>query len=527
MHTNTESCREQIMSPLNPSLYNALVRRFGDVHITNPGEPARVSYSWTRQRGSPRLTVKVDEGEHYYANCPFCHDTRRRLSFSHFWATTDERTGQRLWHLVCCHNEHCVDSRSRQQSLHAKLFPLGGPPQARANTTPMPASITPSPPTRIELPANCTPLAELPTGHPARRYLEQRGFHVDELSSRWNLSYCESDEDSKPRLWQRIIIPFFDLEPTEAAGTHGQRLVGWQARAISPTSTPRYLTSAGTHKSRLLYGLTRVHDGSGPVVLVEGPTDVWRLGHDAVAILGKKPSQQQRQLLLEIADGRPIVVALDPDAATEARRVREQLITERYQIGDVAPVVLVTVPEGREDIGDCTREEAWSAVNLALSAPAGRSISRSRTSSGVEFDVVDGARIRLNATALQRIGEHVVVAYSEPATIRSNMPLAVVGEDHRVRYVMSGGARILDQLGERKRIYLDSIWAGLFERQHQLPAAADFEDLRIIAHLTGEQDLWELTNRTRSTKKAEGKALTATELVLKPANSKQHLLRRA
>jgi DNA polymerase I-like protein with 3'-5' exonuclease and polymerase domains len=496
LYTKTESPGEQFMSPLNPSLYNALVRRFGHVVITNSGEPARVSYAPDWSRKPPRLSAKIDGGEHYYVNCPFCHDIRRRLSFSHLWGTIDERTGQMLSHLVCCFNENCIADRLRQKRLYSMLFPLGRRLQRLATNgaQPSPANNTPVPTATITLPANCTPLRDLPAGHPARVYLEQRGFDIDELSTCWHVCYCEGDESAKPKFWKRIIIPLYDSNATgsaKGACPPDGRLMGWQARAIRPVTTTKYLTSAGTRKSCLLYGLTKVTDGTGPIVLAEGPTDVWRLGHDAVAILGKKPSPQQRQLLLEIAEGRPIVIALDSDAATEARRVREQLSSDRQQIGDSAPVVLLMLPDGCEDVGDCSRDEAWSTVARAVGAASNPSISRRQTSSGVEFDVVDAIRRPLNTTGLQRIGDSVAVVYGDAGD--NNTLLAIVGNDRRVRCVTSGQARMLAQLADCKRIYVDGIAARQIEKQQQLPIAADFEDLRIIAQLTCDQNLRQLT----------------------------------
>ena len=314
------------MIALNQCLYDALESRFGQVRITNPGEPAQVTHSVDWSTGSPKLSPKVEGGERYYANCPFCNDIRGRLSFSYLWGTTDERTGQRLMHLVCCHNEHCIDSRYQQELLRGILFPMGGQRRLRRTTQTVPASNVPVVPRpKISLPGGCVPLTDLRADHPAIRYLEGRGFDVAELSERWAPRYCELDNAAKPRLRQRIVIPIYDAVPKNADNRDGVpiwRAVGWQARTIHPESehSPRYLTAAGLRKSQLLYGLPQVTDRPGPIVLVEGPTDVWRLGHDAVAIFGKTLSAVQRQRLLDLAARRSIVVALDPDAAKEAQR---------------------------------------------------------------------------------------------------------------------------------------------------------------------------------------------------------------
>jgi hypothetical protein len=255
------------------------------------------------------------------------------------------------------------------------------------------------------------------------------------------------------------------------------------------------LTSAGTRKSHHLYGLAQIRDGNGPVVLVEGPTDVWRLGYDAVAILGKDMSLQQRQRLLEIAEGRAIAVALDPDASVNAHRAREQLVADRQQAGDVSPVVFVKLPDGREDIGECTRDEAWSAVTMAVDAASPNAVSSRQSSAGLASILIDGKRRRLTATGLRRIGERVVVDYGD--TGASNPTMAIIGDDHKVRCVTSGQARILGQLAGRKRIYANSVTARLIEDQGQLPVTEDFEDLRIIARLTDNQHLLEVIGGDR------------------------------
>ena len=51
------------------------------------------------------------------------------------------------------------------------------------------------------------------------------------------------------------------------------------------------------------------------------------------------------------------------------------------------------------------------------------------------------------------------------------------------------GAGRFGELSECKRIYPNSITAIQIEQQRRLPLAADFEDLRIIAHLTGDEKL--------------------------------------
>jgi DNA primase len=139
-------------------------------------------------------------------------------------------------------------------------------------------------------------------------------------------------------------------------------LAGWQARFVGdcPDSVPKYLSCKGMKKSQLLYGLPAALGSQRAVVVCEGPTDVWRLGPGAVALFGKDMSLPQQQLLDRFLPGRPVVVFLDRDAQDNAQELQRTLLNR----GRVT--VLAGLPEGRDDVGDCTSEEAWQQVGLAL-----------------------------------------------------------------------------------------------------------------------------------------------------------------
>ncbi len=106
----------------------------------------------------------------------------------------------------------------------------------------------------------------------------------------------------------------------------------------------------------------------GPVVVVEGVTDAWRLGPGAVALFGKSIATEQSQLILRYCLGRPIVVLLDADAEDNARRVCQKIRNSRIAAGDKSPVVIGKLPAGRKDPGECTSKEAWKAVEKAMTA---------------------------------------------------------------------------------------------------------------------------------------------------------------
>ena len=96
------------------------------------------------------------------------------------------------------------------------------------------------------------------------------------------------------------------------------------------------------------------------MVIVEGPTDVWRLGCGAVGLFGKDMSLHQQALLDQHLPGRPVVVFLDRDAQDKAQELQRTLLNR----GRVT--VLAGLPDGRDDVGDSTTEDAWQQVGLAL-----------------------------------------------------------------------------------------------------------------------------------------------------------------
>jgi len=361
---------------LNPKLFSRLKLTIGRVRISNEGVPLRCVYtpSWSLQ-GVRMRAQYIDRGETYFVNCPLCNDTRQRLAVNHCWAERDARTGDSNLHLVKCFNEDCLNNMKAQMQLHVLVFP-DGRYSHHVDVPLKPIKVSPLDPRAICLPAS-TPLNELHDQHPARLYLLRRGFSPDRLASDYGLAFCDSCRDSSPQLHDpRLIVPIlkpvFDVKGwaiRSAPDLAGQLLAGWQARAIRdtlPKNCPKYLTATGTPKSRLLYGLPMAIKTSGPAVIVEGVADVWNVGTNAVALLGKTISSEQCDLVLRYFRGRPVVVWLDADATEDAARVREHLRRALVGADRKSPVFIATAPAGRKDPGECNSSEISDAIELAL-----------------------------------------------------------------------------------------------------------------------------------------------------------------
>lgn len=103
-------------------------------------------------------------------------------------------------------------------------------------------------------------------------------------------------------------------------------VVSFQAVDVTGRAKVPYLDCpkdrAMVPNKHLLYGLDEVGE---QVILVEGVTDKWRMGRDAVALFGKNWSMKQLVLLHARAGGRRLKVLLDLDAMREGRKLLDRL----------------------------------------------------------------------------------------------------------------------------------------------------------------------------------------------------------
>jgi len=347
------------MNVQNPQLYSLLQRNFAHVKVSGGGS-ALVRHLPNWHHGG-RPSTHVTGGEFYQVCCPFCRDTRYRLWLNALWGTRDEVTGRELWHLAICYNEDCLSSPGHRMRLREMVYALPAQSRRRAQAPPVVPPSAPRAP--IQLPVDCVPVSSSPRH--VREYLVQRGFDPHELSERWDVSYAEHATDVRPQLTDRIVIPIW--LPARRAGAEKGYLGGWQARAVgNGTEVCKYLNCTGMKKSELLYGLTTVTNGSGPVVVVEGVTDVWRLGSDAVALLGKTISTTQVAMLIGRCAGRPILIMLDDDAQQEAQQTRDRIRAALPNHGSRSTVQLLAVPGRHHDVAECSRDELWEAVHARI-----------------------------------------------------------------------------------------------------------------------------------------------------------------
>jgi hypothetical protein len=196
-------------------------------------------------------------------------------------------------------------------------------------------------PTSVKLPTGTAPMTKR-----HRDYLHKRGFDPDQLERDYDLQGTGPVGPYK----FRIIIP-----------VHYQgRVVTYQGRDITGRrGGDKYRACRETEEARsireCLYGLDRCRDGH-PVVVVEGATDVWRLGRGAVATFGIQFSAAQVRLLAKFR-----VRYILFDAEEEAQNQAQRLANALSGFGGVTEIV--TLDDG-EDPADLSPVDAGSLMGV-------------------------------------------------------------------------------------------------------------------------------------------------------------------
>ena len=120
-----------------------------------------------------------------------------------------------------------------------------------------------------------------------KHYLKERGFHWKRLQKIWHIQGIGIASN----LSWRIFIPIYSQD----------KMVSWTTRSISNSEhITRYISApleeeSIPHKS-LLYGEEYAQHN---IIIVEGPTDVWRIGPGAAATLGLNYTQAQINRMLK------------------------------------------------------------------------------------------------------------------------------------------------------------------------------------------------------------------------------------
>lgn len=172
-------------------------------------------------------------------------------------------------------------------------------------------------------------------------YLRSRNFNPKELQRKWGLEGTQYTGSYS----ERIIAPIY----------FKNTLVSFQGRDITGKSSLRYkacsLANEVIHHKDIVYGFDKAYPYKQCVV-VEGITDVWRLGYGAVCTFGIKWTEAQMRLLSRNFEKVYIAFDNEKQAQEQAKKLQAEL-----EFRGVDCVIINSIPEGT-DPGELKQEEA-------------------------------------------------------------------------------------------------------------------------------------------------------------------------
>ena len=367
---------------LNVPLYNALVRMFGDVRIANEdvdGEyevPEMTHKSMTSRYDYQQKKVYANVtywGEVYHVDCPVCDDKTKRLYISHLWGKQVNRGrplrrilfGKRLYH---CKNENCnVSAHLAKLQINKKdTVPSGYSEDYQAAKFDPQVGRNAQLIMTADLPMGAIPLSSDEVPDFALSYLIGRQFSPSELVSRWNLYFVpkgatyKDGKDTKEFFEPRLLMPVINRN----------RLVLWQARSFKDKAKLKYINTPHVPKGNFIYNMDAAWHFRD-VVLVEGVTDVWRVGDNAICPFGKTLSAKQVKIMKTLWGhcGRLLIV-LDKDARGgvgengKPKQDYAETMRKKLEKAEAFPrgVYLYTLPDNR-DPAEYSEAEIRSTLN--------------------------------------------------------------------------------------------------------------------------------------------------------------------
>jgi len=172
----------------------------------------------------------------------------------------------------------------------------------------------------------------------SRTYLLNRKFNPDKLVNKYNIKSFNNIGDYKFRLFIPI---YFDY-----------KIVSFQTRDVTENQIPKYKACSKEneqiHHKDILYNLDNCNQDK--VIVVEGVTDVWRMGNDCAATFGVGFTNRQIQLLSQRFKQVFILYDSEEIAQKQANKVGNLLN------GLGIDTELILMDEG--DPGDLMKEEA-------------------------------------------------------------------------------------------------------------------------------------------------------------------------
>lgn len=178
-----------------------------------------------------------------------------------------------------------------------------------------------------------------------------RYFHPYLVSRGLTREFILANKIGFDRNRARVTIPIF----------FNARYYGCAARTVID-EVPKIIYNAGMPKDKILY-TPLVKNNSEFLVVVEGPIDALKacyLGQDSACILGCHPSVAQINQIKGIANGRPIVLALDNDEPGKRGVERWFNLTSDIETR------LIRYPDSIKDIGEMNKQQFDYAISNSV-----------------------------------------------------------------------------------------------------------------------------------------------------------------
>ncbi len=346
---------------INPSLYN---------RAKQAGDPPGVKVSMPKTKAEYVKKLKDDKvvgqlqrgqtGEKYVVCCPFCSDTRYRLTISYLYCSTVTENDGTVVHfgpIANCFNENCLQDPDKARRLNKIL--TGTKLDAAFHGFNLSEDDGVDAPQTTQLPDELITFKELGKEHPASKYLIDRGFSIEEMDYR-GVRYCNKFSEW-PIGEDRIFFPCHSMDTLE--------VIGGQAREYNHSENdiaPKDLTLPGTPISRGAFGMDENTIKGNYVIITEAPLDAIAAGHQAIASFGGTVNNWQVSRLISNFDF--IIFLPDGDVRLNtnengkldiAKRIEHQI--ENINKVDTSNVAWVNLPKDK-DPADLGRERVLEYI---------------------------------------------------------------------------------------------------------------------------------------------------------------------
>lgn len=382
---------------INEKLYKAMTLLFKEPpKIINEGVSASIQFPPPAVSFMPTVTkipVKnIKGGEQYVVCCPYCGDKGYHLYVSHMWNVRIPYGDSEYIcpeGLIRCFRRDCVDIEHPQNRTDflTKLSKLVGDPVALSMAEIVVRDATEDMSemgNQVPMVDGLMDIADPTLPEYVRTYWHgERRFSADTLRKYGvRFTYLKFPiQSGAPIMLQPVtIIPVFQygdywFYQVRLIPINGQVWRGYECNQLG-VEYPKYYIPRGARKSWCLYNLDEAAKHQ-QVAIVEGTTDVWRLGGKAVAKFGRSLSAAQRGILQRYFSGKDLILVPDGDDPQAMPDALKDL-TMLNNMGCFRSVKISAIPAGM-DPGDIKEGEdaAWQFILDYTDSQAGTSYTLS------------------------------------------------------------------------------------------------------------------------------------------------------